>query len=148
MCFACHQGLRDAHRTMKMKKIIIAWLFMLQMRYNQNATLIQDNPLRLGCEKNYVSKKDCLFSRGFFGLILGVGVEVRSGVQPPGGHLGEGEVERIGGCDQGGGLLHTTPARASLRSSRVFHARVFRHKRCLGVASGHEKAPSLGLGAG
>jgi hypothetical protein len=46
---------------------------MLQMCYNQNATLIQGNPLRLGCEKNYVSKKDCLFSRGFFCFLGGVG---------------------------------------------------------------------------
>ena len=72
-------------------------------------------------------------------------VAVRSGLRPP-------ELSQT--CNSGcvaaavikGGLLHDTNARASLRSSRPFHALRCRRTRGMHVTFGHEKAPSRCLG--
>lgn len=55
---------------------------MLQMCYNQNATLIQGNPLRLGCEKELRIKKGLPIFPGIFLLSWRGRVEVRSGFEP------------------------------------------------------------------
>ena len=59
--------------------------------------------LAVGVRKELRIKKGLPIFPGIFLLSWRCGVEVRSGVQPPRGISGEGEAERIGGCDQGGG---------------------------------------------